>query len=246
MCKLEICPACLRSTWSGCGQHVDAVLQGTAPASRCVASSERDVERYGQDALLKAACIRVLNNSGRSAAAGAPQSDNMLEARLNSKHVDGSLQVLEVELASLATQLQISIGIAHTNAPTGTPLHWSEPNISVSLPAVARRCAYVLSMGSPSAPHFVRLQHFDGRLTFAEAAERPILDGMVLRLADAFRQKASRPAPQQQWVKCSQGDNFGCGAVFLKEDFEKHCGEVEHSDDFAYVTEPVDPPSGSC
>jgi hypothetical protein len=47
---------------------------------------------------------------------------------------------------------------------------------------------------------------------------------MVLRLADAFRQIASRPAPQQQWVKCSQGDNFGCGAVFLKQDFEKRRG----------------------
>jgi hypothetical protein len=99
---------------------------------------------------------------------------------------------------------------------------------------------------APSAPHFLRLQHFDGRLTFAEAAEWPILDGMVLRLADAFGQIASRPAPQQQWVKCSQGGNFGCGAVFLKQDFEKHCGEVEHSDDFGYVTEPVDPPPGSC
>jgi hypothetical protein len=123
MCKLEICPVCLRSTWSGCGQHVDAVLQGTAPASRCAASSERDVERYGQDALLKAACIRVLNKSGSSAIAGAPHPDSLLEARLNSMHADGSLQVLEVELASLATQLQISIGVAHTNAPTGTPLH---------------------------------------------------------------------------------------------------------------------------
>jgi hypothetical protein len=242
MCRLDTCPICLGRTWIGCGQHADAVLQDVALASRCVASSERGVERFGPDALLNTACIRVKSASGSGAVSGASPSDSMLEEWLNTNRCDASNQGHVdklIELPSLASRLQMSIGVVHVNAQIGSPLHWHHPNPSTSAPATAACRSYLLS----TAAHIVSLQHFDGRLTFADASEWPALDAMVTRLAHALRLTASRP---QVWWRCSQGDNFGCGAVFRKEDHQQHCSEVEHSDDFNYGYEVVDPPSGPC
>jgi rhodanese-related sulfurtransferase len=45
------------------------------------------------------------------------------------------------------------------------------------------------------------------------------------------------PKPSKQ-VKCR-----GCGAVMPDSEFQAHCGEVEHDDDFMYDCDPIDPPA---
>lgn len=35
MCSRVICPECGRSTWEGCGQHVEEALAGVPAAERC-------------------------------------------------------------------------------------------------------------------------------------------------------------------------------------------------------------------
>lgn len=35
MCRAIICRSCGKTTWAGCGQHVDQVLAGVEPADRC-------------------------------------------------------------------------------------------------------------------------------------------------------------------------------------------------------------------
>lgn len=35
MCRAVICKTCGKTTWAGCGQHVDEVLHGVPTSERC-------------------------------------------------------------------------------------------------------------------------------------------------------------------------------------------------------------------
>lgn len=35
MCRAVTCKECGKTTWAGCGQHVDQVMKGVAPEDRC-------------------------------------------------------------------------------------------------------------------------------------------------------------------------------------------------------------------
>jgi len=35
MCRAVTCRTCGKTTWAGCGQHVDAVMKGVPRADRC-------------------------------------------------------------------------------------------------------------------------------------------------------------------------------------------------------------------
>lgn len=35
MCRAATCRTCGKTTWAGCGQHVDAVMAGVPRADRC-------------------------------------------------------------------------------------------------------------------------------------------------------------------------------------------------------------------
>jgi len=35
MCRAVTCRKCGKTTWAGCGQHVDSVLRGVPAADRC-------------------------------------------------------------------------------------------------------------------------------------------------------------------------------------------------------------------
>ena len=35
MCRAVTCKQCGKTTWAGCGQHVDQVMRGVAAANRC-------------------------------------------------------------------------------------------------------------------------------------------------------------------------------------------------------------------
>lgn len=35
MCRAVSCRECGKTTWAGCGEHVDAVLKDVRPADRC-------------------------------------------------------------------------------------------------------------------------------------------------------------------------------------------------------------------
>ena len=41
MCRAVTCRTCGKTTWAGCGRHVDSVLRGVPKAQRC-AGHERD------------------------------------------------------------------------------------------------------------------------------------------------------------------------------------------------------------
>ena len=35
MCRAVTCRTCSKTTWAGCGQHVDSVMAGVSAARRC-------------------------------------------------------------------------------------------------------------------------------------------------------------------------------------------------------------------
>ncbi|MCG7311364.1 hypothetical protein [Brachybacterium sp. ACRRE] len=35
MCRATTCRTCGKTTWAGCGQHVDQVMKNVAPRDRC-------------------------------------------------------------------------------------------------------------------------------------------------------------------------------------------------------------------
>lgn len=35
MCSAALCATCGKTTWRGCGQHIDSVMSAVAPAQRC-------------------------------------------------------------------------------------------------------------------------------------------------------------------------------------------------------------------
>jgi hypothetical protein len=40
MCRPASCKTCGKTTWAGCGQHVDQVMAGVAPSQRCPGHGE--------------------------------------------------------------------------------------------------------------------------------------------------------------------------------------------------------------
>lgn len=42
MCRSVNCKVCGRTTWAGCGQHVDQVMAGVPRADRCPGHSEAE------------------------------------------------------------------------------------------------------------------------------------------------------------------------------------------------------------
>jgi hypothetical protein len=40
MCRPATCRICGKTTWAGCGQHVDHVMAGVRPADRCTGHAE--------------------------------------------------------------------------------------------------------------------------------------------------------------------------------------------------------------
>lgn len=41
MCRAVSCPTCGKTTWAGCGQHVDQVMSGVPAAQRCTCPREK-------------------------------------------------------------------------------------------------------------------------------------------------------------------------------------------------------------
>ncbi|WP_193311440.1 hypothetical protein [Georgenia satyanarayanai] len=35
MCRPVTCPTCQKTTWAGCGEHVDDVMRDVPPSERC-------------------------------------------------------------------------------------------------------------------------------------------------------------------------------------------------------------------
>ena len=42
MCRAVTCKKCGKTTWAGCGQHVDQVLRGVPSANRCPGHARPD------------------------------------------------------------------------------------------------------------------------------------------------------------------------------------------------------------
>jgi hypothetical protein len=40
MCRQVKCRQCSKTTWAGCGQHVDQVMAGVASSQRCACSAD--------------------------------------------------------------------------------------------------------------------------------------------------------------------------------------------------------------
>ncbi|WP_422117050.1 hypothetical protein [Brachybacterium sp. UNK5269] len=46
MCRATTCRTCGKTTWAGCGQHVDQVMKNVAPGDRCPGHTD-DARRPG-------------------------------------------------------------------------------------------------------------------------------------------------------------------------------------------------------
>ncbi len=44
MCRAVKCRTCGKTTWAGCGQHVDQVMRGVPTAQRCPGHSSEESE----------------------------------------------------------------------------------------------------------------------------------------------------------------------------------------------------------
>jgi hypothetical protein len=42
MCRSAVCTVCGKTTWAGCGQHVDQVMAGVPRADRCPGHTEEE------------------------------------------------------------------------------------------------------------------------------------------------------------------------------------------------------------
>jgi len=47
MCRAVTCRTCGKTTWAGCGQHVDQVLKGVPAAQRCPGHPKGSTQRQG-------------------------------------------------------------------------------------------------------------------------------------------------------------------------------------------------------
>lgn len=45
MCYAVQCPSCGKTTWDGCGQHVDDVMRSVPAAQRCSCTRETEAPR---------------------------------------------------------------------------------------------------------------------------------------------------------------------------------------------------------
>ncbi len=47
MCRAVTCRQCGKTTWAGCGQHVDQVMRGVPNSQRCPGHPKAESERSG-------------------------------------------------------------------------------------------------------------------------------------------------------------------------------------------------------
>jgi len=47
MCRAVTCRKCGKTTWAGCGQHVDQVMRGVAKSDRCPGHQKDPAEQGG-------------------------------------------------------------------------------------------------------------------------------------------------------------------------------------------------------
>ncbi|WP_122261467.1 hypothetical protein [Ornithinimicrobium cerasi] len=45
MCRSVSCKVCGKTTWAGCGQHVDQVMAGVPRTDRCLGHTEAEQQR---------------------------------------------------------------------------------------------------------------------------------------------------------------------------------------------------------
>lgn len=46
MCRAVTCQQCGRTTWAGCGQHVDDVMRAVPPSNRCPGHDGEDTPGF--------------------------------------------------------------------------------------------------------------------------------------------------------------------------------------------------------
>lgn len=46
MCRPATCKTCAKTTWAGCGQHVDQVMAGVPRADRCPGHTQDPSDSY--------------------------------------------------------------------------------------------------------------------------------------------------------------------------------------------------------
>lgn len=47
MCRAATCRTCGKTTWAGCGQHVDQVMRNVRPADRCPGHEQEEKSAGG-------------------------------------------------------------------------------------------------------------------------------------------------------------------------------------------------------
>jgi hypothetical protein len=52
MCRPVTCKICGKTTWAGCGQHVDQVMAGVSRADRCPGHSDAEKSAAGGGSFL--------------------------------------------------------------------------------------------------------------------------------------------------------------------------------------------------
>ncbi len=53
MCRSVRCTICSKTTWAGCGQHVDQVMGGVPRADRCLGHSDAEKAAGGGGSFLR-------------------------------------------------------------------------------------------------------------------------------------------------------------------------------------------------
>lgn len=53
MCRAVNCKVCGKTTWAGCGQHVDQVLAGVPRAQRCPGHSDAEIAAAKGDSFFR-------------------------------------------------------------------------------------------------------------------------------------------------------------------------------------------------
>lgn len=51
MCRSASCPACGKTTWKGCGQHVDQVMRNVPRGQRCTCTQAQKAAAPGRSML---------------------------------------------------------------------------------------------------------------------------------------------------------------------------------------------------
>lgn len=53
MCRAATCPACSKTTWKGCGQHVEQVMRNVPKQDRCRCTAEQKAAAQPQGLLAR-------------------------------------------------------------------------------------------------------------------------------------------------------------------------------------------------